>query len=209
MLRPPIHALPLHGFPIRKWRWCYVTQVSTERPGCPTQDWPHSQEMFFPARTFHSTYETIPIRFKPTHQFLCSYWFWLRSPYRQRSFWLAYVDPDLPRVSCPVCQLLLSSFLIDLFFDSDDRGDIFLRNIELLSSNKTLQSGVTYLPLSYLWEYKFCFLFILLVWVSCWACSSLVGLYKYIHAYIYIYIYIYIYKSKVSKAIPVPGREGP
>jgi hypothetical protein len=29
--------LPRHGFPVWMYRRCYVTQVSTERPGCPRQ----------------------------------------------------------------------------------------------------------------------------------------------------------------------------
>jgi hypothetical protein len=130
MLKSPTDALPFNGFPVRMCRRCQLS--------CRTQAWQHSQELFCPAHNFHSTYETVPIRVKPTQQFLCSYWFRLRSPYRQWSFSLSYVGPDLSQAACSACLLLLANFSISLFFDYEDGGHMFLRNIELFSTNTTL-----------------------------------------------------------------------
>jgi hypothetical protein len=50
----------------------------------------------------------------------------------QVPFW-PILEPDFPHIVHSACSLLLAGFLLGLFFDSEDRGSMFLQNVcELL-----------------------------------------------------------------------------
>jgi hypothetical protein len=47
---------------------------------------------------------------------------------RITSFWFLY-NPKFWQADCSVCYMLHAGFLLGLFFDPEDGGDMFLRNV--------------------------------------------------------------------------------